>query len=200
VSPIKLFKSKEEREAERRIQVKSGRRKAERHIQNQKKLERQYWDMAVKAYRLADRELVLKLTALIRATRADIKRWDRNLLYYNMIETQRDQALAGAEFMKAFHAMAQSILVNARPEDFAAIQADMERSSLVADELEDRLADFQSMMDESLAEIQEEEPGEIKEIMSAVQREAEQAGESGLDADIEAQLKKLDAQLKGENS
>lgn len=198
MTPINIFKSKEEKEAERRIQVKSSRRTAERHIQKQRKAEKSYWEMAVKAYKLADQPLVLKLTALIRSTRADIQRWERRMLYYDMIEAQRDQVLAGVEFMKAFRAMTQSILVNARPEDFAQIEADMERSSLVAEELEDRLSDFQSMMDDSLTSMSDEEPQELKEILSAIQREAEHVAEPGLDQDVETLLKQLDDKMKHE--
>ena len=49
---VKLMKSKEEKEMERRMQVKQGRRKAERHIANQKKQVQKYWELAKKAFLL----------------------------------------------------------------------------------------------------------------------------------------------------
>jgi hypothetical protein len=198
MTPIKLFKSAEERETERRIQVRTGRRKAERHIVNQKKSLRKYWEMATKAYRLSDRELVAKLAALISTTRADINRWERRMLYFDMIEAQRDQVQAGAEFAAAFDAMAKSVMVNARPEDLSRIETNLERSTMLAEELEDRLTDFQGTMDEMLSGAEDERPQEIKEIMASIEKEAEASGEPGLDAGIETSLKQIDALLKRE--
>lgn len=198
MTPLRIFKSAQEKETERRLQVKSGRRKAERHIQNQKKLLRRYWDLATRAYRVSDRELMTKLAALIASTRSDINRWERRMLYFDMIEAQRDQALAGSEFAKAFDAMAKSILANAKPEDLARIQANLEQSTVAAEELEGRLADFQTSMDEMLSDVEEERPAELKEIMSAIEKEAEAAGQPGFDSEIESSLKQIDAVLKRE--
>ncbi len=199
MSPLKILEERRQRqEMERQIKVKEGRRKAERHIRNQKKLMRHYWELATKAYRLGDSELVKKLATLISATRADISRWERRMLYFDMIEAQRDQALAGSEFAKAFDAMAKSVLVNADPADLTRIQMNLERSTLVAEQLEDRLTDFQETMDGMLSDVEDERPEELKEIIAAIEKEAEAGGEPGFDAEIEASLKQIDAVLKRE--
>jgi len=183
---------------DRQIKVKEGRRRAERHIRNQKKLVRHYWELATRASRLGDREMVQKIATLISATRADINRWERRMLYFDMIESQRDQAVAGSEFAQAFDAMARSVLVHADPADLTRIQANRERSTLVAEQLEDRLADFQETMDDKLTDVEDERPGELKEIIAAIEKEAETSGEPGFDAEIEASLKQIDAVLKRE--
>jgi hypothetical protein len=199
VSPLNFIEERRQRqEMERQLKIKEGRRKAERHIRNQKKQVRHFWELATKASRLGDRDLVQKLAALISTTRADVNRWERRMLYFDMIEAQRDQALAGSEFAKAFDAMAKSVLLNADPADLARIQLNLERSSLVAEQLEDRLTDFQATMDDMLSDAEEERPQELKEIMAAIDREAEAAGEPGFDAEIEASLKQIDDVLKRE--
>lgn len=199
MSPFSFLENRrQQQEINRRIQVKEGRRKAERHVRNQKTMLRRYWEMATKAYRLADKQMVIKIATMISATRADINRWERRMLYFDMIEAQRDQAVAGSEFAKAFDAMAKSVLVHANPADLARIQANLERSTVVAEALEDRLSDFQSTMDEQLADIEEDRPDEIKEILAAIEKEAEAAGEPAFDAEIEASLKQIDAVLKRE--
>ena len=199
MNPLKFFENRRQRqEMERQIKVKEGKRKAQRHIKNQKKLMRRYWELATKAYRLGDSALVKKLATLISATRTDVNRWERRMLYFDMIESQHDQVLAGSEFAKAFDAMAQSVLVHANPADLARIQLNLERSTLVAEQLEDRLSDFQETMDEALSDVEDERPEELKEIMSAIEKEAETAGEPGFDAEIEASLKQIDAVLKRE--
>lgn len=192
---VKLMKSKEEKEMERRMQVKQGRRKAERHIANQKKQVQKYWDLAKKAVRLGDREILQKLVTLIAATRQDIRGWERRMLYFDMIEAMRDQALAGAEFAKSFQAMSESILANANPADLSAIQMNLERSMAVAEQLEDRLEDFQSSLDDMLSEAGGEERAEYKEILAMIQREAEQEPETAIDGEIEATMKQIEAML-----
>jgi hypothetical protein len=192
---VKLMKSKEEKEMERRMQVKQGRRKAERHIANQKKQVQKYWDLAKKAMRLGDREILQKLVTLIAATRQDIQGWERRMLYFDMIEAMRDQALAGAEFAKSFQAMSESILANANPADLSAIQMNLERSMAVAEQLEDRLEDFQSSLDDMLSEAGGEERAEYKEILAMIQREAEQEPETAIDGEIEATMKQIEAML-----
>jgi hypothetical protein len=190
---MRIIKSKQEKEIERRMQVKQGRRKAERHISNQRKQVQVYWDLAKKAYRLSDRDILQRLVKLIATTRRDIHTWERRMLYFDMIEAQRDQAVASAEFAKAFDAMANTILANANPADLTRIQANLERSMVVAEELEDRLEDFQSSMDDLLREAGEEDQAELKEILAMIQREAEQEPESELDSEIAATMKQIEA-------
>ena len=189
---------RQQQEMERRIKIKEGRRKAERHIQNQKKIMRRYWDFAAKASRLGDTVMVKKLAALISATREEINRWERQMLYFDVMESRADQASAGAEFAKAFEAMSKSILINANPADLAKIQMSVERSALMAEAMQDRLDDFVGLMDEQLVAVEGERPDEIREIMDAINKEAEAAGEPGFDAEIEASLKQIDAVLKRE--
>jgi len=199
VSPLRFIEERrQQQEMERRIKIKEGRRKAERHILNQKKIMRRYWEFAAKASRLGDTAMVRKLAALISATREEINRWERQMLYFDVMESRADQASAGSEFAKAFEAMSKSILVNANPADLARIEASVERSTMMAEALQDRLDDFVGIMDEQLVSVEQERPGEIEEIMQAITKEAETAGEPGFDAEIEASLKQIDAVLKRE--
>ena len=189
---MKLFKSKQEREMERRMQVKQGRRKVERHIKTQEKQVQRYWELAIRAYKLRNRDMLLKLANLISKTKADIKRWEERLLYFDMIEALRDQALAGAEFAKAFQAMSETILESADPNMLNSIQIELERSMMVADELEDRLEDFQSAMDDMLESTSSEEKAELTKILEIIQSEAEKTPEEELDPEIQALEKQIE--------
>lgn len=192
---MRLFKSKQEKEIERRLQVKQGRRKAERHIKDQKSQLQTYWDLSKKAYHLGDRELLQRLVTLILSTRADINNWERRMLYFDMIEAQRDQVVASAEFTKAFDSMADSILASADPIDLSRIQAKLERSLLAAEELEDRLEDFQSTMDDMLSNSNQESANEFQEILAQVKKEAENDSDSSIDTEINETLKQIDGML-----
>jgi|YNPNPStandDraft_1061719.scaffolds.fasta_scaffold53389_2 hypothetical protein len=193
---MKLFQSEQEKDIERRMKVKQGRRKVERFIRDQQKQAQRYWELARRACRLGDREVLKRLVSLIAQTRRSVNLWERRLLYFDMIEAQRDQAVAGADFAQAFEAMAQTILAHAEPAELARIQVNLERSLMVADELEDRLEDFQTSLDEMLEQAATaEEREELAEIMRMIQKEAEQEPEAVLDKEIEATMKQIEALL-----
>jgi|GEM_PF-1715865 len=190
-----LERRKQRKEVERKIVVNQGKRKASRHIRDQKKRLREFWELAKRSYRLGDVALYRKIAAIISATRQDIKRWERRMVYFEMIQAQRDQVLAGSEFAKAFHAMAGSMLANANPADMVRIQHDLQLGLAMADQLDDTLEDMMEMTDDMLDDVEGERDAEMDEIMAAVAREAEQEAEPGFDADIEASLKQIEEAL-----
>lgn len=193
---MKLWKSQQEKDMERSMKVKQGRRRAERHIKKQEKQVKHYWELAKEAYRLGHTGMLKQLVTYITATRRDIHSWKERLLYFDMIEARRDQARAGAEFANAFQAMSETILDHAKPEELNKIQMNLEKSMMMAEEMEDRLEDFQSNMDDMLSEVDDGEgKSEMAEIMHMIQSEAEQEPEEDLSPDIQALEKQISAML-----
>lgn len=193
-----FFERRKERKAiERKIKAKEGRRKVERHVRNQQKQLGQYWNFAKRAYRLGDRPTFEKIAKAIANTRLDINRWERLLVTFDLFQAQRDQAEASAEFMGAFEAMAQSMLVNANPADAARIMQNTARAMAWTEAMEDRLDDLMDMTDETLADVELEHQGELAEIMRSIASEAEETAEPGFeDQDLEAVMKQIDEALQ----
>ena len=191
-----LEKRKQRKEIERKMQAKEGKRKINRHVHNQQKRMREYWELAKRAYRLGDRATFQKIAKAIASTRQDVNRWERLLITFELFEAQRDQAQAGAEFMKAFEAMAQSMLISADPADMARIMQQADMALAMADQMEDRLEDLMEMTDETLADIDAEHQGELSEIMAAIRTEAEEEAEPGFDENLEAAMKQIDEALQ----
>ena len=191
-----LEQRKQRQEYERRAKAKEGKRKINRHIRNQKKRLRQYWDLAKRAYRLGDKATFEKIAKAIASTRQDINRWEKLLVTFDLFEAQRDQAQAGAEFMRAFEAMAKSMIISADPADMARIMQQSDMALSLAEEMEDRLEDMMELTDETLADIEMEHQGELAEIMAAIQSEAEEEAEPGFDEDLEAVMKQIDESLQ----
>lgn len=191
-----LEKRKQRKEIERKMQAKEGKRKINRHVRNQQKRLREYWGLAKRAYRLGDRPTFQKIAKAIASTRQDVNRWERLLITFELFEAQRDQAQAGAEFMKAFEAMAQSMLISADPADMARIMQQADMALAMADQMEDRLEDLMEMTDETLADIDAEHQGELSEIMAAIRTEAEEEAEPGFDENLEAAMKQIDEALQ----
>jgi hypothetical protein len=191
-----LERRKQRKEFERRAEAKQGKRQIARHVETQKKRLRQYWELAKRAYRLGDRPTFTKIAKAIAATRQDVNRWERLMVTFELFEAQRDQARAGSEFMHAFDAMAKSMVISADPADMARIMAQADMALARADQMEDRLDDMMDMTDDTLAGLDEAHEGELAEIMSALQTEAEQETEPGFDQEIESVMKQIDESLK----
>ncbi len=193
-----FFERRKERKAiERKIKAKEGRRKVERHVRNQQKQLGQYWKLAKRAYRLGDRPTFEKIAKAIANMRLDINRWERLLVTFDLFQAQSDQAEASAEFMGAFEAMAQSMLVNANPADAARIMQNTARAMAWTEAMEDRLDDLMDMTDETLADVELEHQGELAEIMRSIASEAEETAEPGFeDQDLEAVMKQIDEALQ----
>lgn len=187
---------KQRKEFERRAQAKEGKRKINRHVRNQQKRLRQYWDLAKRSYRLGDRPTFEKISKAIAGTRMDINRWERLMITFELFEAQRDQAQAGSEFMRAFEAMAKSMLISADPADMARIMQQADMALAMADQMEDRLEDLMEMTDETLADVEAEHQGELAEIMAAIQTEAEEEAEPGFDQDLESAMKQIDEAMQ----
>ena len=191
-----LERRRQRKEFERRARAKEGKRKINRHVRNQQKRLRDYWGLAKRAYRLGDRPTFEKIAKAIAGTRQDINRWERLMVTFELFEAQRDQAQAGAEFMRAFEAMAESMLVSADPADMARIMQQADMAVAMSDQLEDRLEDLMEITDETLADVESEQQGELAEIMKAIQSEAEEEAEPGFDEDLEAVMKQIDEAMQ----
>jgi hypothetical protein len=191
-----LERRRQRKEIERKIQAKEGKRHIDRHVRNQQKRLRQYWELAKRAYRLGDRPTFEKISKAIAGTRQDINRWERLMVTFELFEAQRDQAKAGSEFMRAFEAMAKSMLISADPADMARIMQRADMALALSDQMEDRLEDLMEMTDETLADVEAEHQGELAEIMKAIQAEAEEGAEPGFDEDLESAMKQIDEALQ----
>lgn len=191
------FKSKQEKEIERKIKARQGKKSVERHVQRQKANIQKYWELAKRAYRLKDQKMFEQIAAFILATQRDVHQWEHRLLYFDMVEARRDQVLAAAEFAAAYQEMAKSMLANSSPAQMAKIQKDIEVGIMRAELMDDFLADLVEMSEEMLADARQgERDGELKQIMAALQTEADQEGQVASDAEIEASLRAIEEQLK----
>lgn len=191
-----LEKRKQRKEIARKIEAREGKRQIERHVRGQQKRLRQYWELAKRSYRLGDKLTFAKIAKAIAGTRQDINRWERLMITFELFEAQRDQTQAGAEFMHAFEAMAKSMLISADPADMARIMQQADMALALSDQMEDRLEDLMELTDETLANVEAEDQGELAEIMAAIKTEAEEEKEPGFDEEIEAAMKQIDEALK----
>ena len=101
---------KRQKELDRKIKIKEGRRRLDRYIQKQKENLLKYRKLAKRAHRVGDESMFRQIALFILRTQRDIMQWERRILYFDMVEARKDQVLAAAEFAKAYEVMAQSML------------------------------------------------------------------------------------------
>jgi hypothetical protein len=194
---MNIFKSKQEKEIERKIKAKQGKKTVERHVQRQKANLEKYRGLAKRAYRLDDTKMFEQIATFILATQRDVTQWERRLVYFDMVEAQRDQVLAAAEFAQAYQEMAKSMLASANPADLAKIQKDIEVAMMRSDMMEEVMENLMELSEGVLQEVRsEDKSNELKQIMADLQSEAVAESQAPSDSEIEASLRKIEEQIK----
>lgn len=194
---MRLFKSKEERELERRIKIQENKRRIERYILKQRKKVDKYWSAAKKAVRLSDEKMFEQIATLILATQRDINNWERSMLSFEVMEARTEQIAASADFARAYEAMSKSMLANSNPANLAKIQLDVERATMRAQAMGTMMENFvdisANLLDEGAGL---EQDAELRQIMETLKAEADQESNGFDNAEIEASLRAIEAQLK----
>ena len=194
---MNLFKSKQEKEIERKIKARQGKKSVERHVQKQRVNIEKYWGLAKRAYRLHDTKMFEQIASFILMTQRDITQWERRLLYFDMVEAQRDQVLAAAEFAQAYQEMAKSMLSSASPADLAKIQKDIEVAMMRSEVMEEAMDSLMELSEGMLQDVRVgDQSAELKQIMATLQNEAIAESQAPSDSEIEASLRTLEEQMK----
>ena len=192
-----LGKSKEEKEIERSIQAKQGRKTIQRYVKKQKDMLPKLWGMAKEALRLEDDGQFKQVILQYWWTQQQITRWERYVLTYDMVEARRDQARSTREFLGSLQAMGQSMMANAEPKDMVQMQKDLQMGLARAEAMEERLNIIMETADDYVYDVEGMDEGVFDEIKQAMQKEA--AGEAGaLDEQIAGQLKDIEEQMRRE--
>lgn len=194
-----LFKSKEEKDLERRMQAKQGRTRILRHIEKQKQALEKYWALGQRALTLDDDRQFRTIGAQYLWTQNEIARWERYLLTLDTIEARRDQAGSVTEFVKSLKALTDSMMAQASPGQIAKMQKDLELGLARAETVQERLDLLMDMTDETLSSSENSwstaSSGGLDDLKQAM---ANDAGHSEADTRIDAGLKKLADQMRRE--
>ena len=194
---MNLFKSKQEKEIERKIKARQGKKSVERHVQRQRGKMKTYWELGKRAYRLKDVQAFEKIASFILATQKDITVWERRLLDFDVIEAKRDQVLAVAEFAEAYQEMAKSMLASTNPANLAKIQKDIDMALTRAEMMDAVLDNLMDISEDILDDVKlDDGSNEFKEIMAALQTEADAESQAPSDTELEASLRAIEDQLR----
>ena len=112
-----------------------------------------------------------------------------------MIEAQRNQVVASAEFAKAFNSLAATIFASVDPAELARMEANLERGLDSAEMLKDRVLGFEVIFDDLLRDSTLDNHSGYVEILDLIKDEAEKEAASEIDSEINPTLTQINELL-----
>jgi hypothetical protein len=201
-APVKIFRSREEKRIEREIEIRKGLNHIRRQIRVLEKNEKGYLEKARRAKRLAAGDQVAFLKETLRKTIGQRRLMERQLLNIETAIQIKDQVEADASFARAMSAVAKSVAAQFASVDLTKTQRSFEEAMLKARTMEERIALLLDLGRESMLGESTDE-GELvgaEEIDRLVEEEAVHEETAALDADIEAGLREIQAELRQDRS
>jgi hypothetical protein len=142
-----LFKSKEERRAERDMKIKSGIRSIEKSVREQEKFTEEFIKNAQHARKIGDEQQYNFIRGSLKKTAAVKKMLERQLLSMKNALLIKRQAEASAKFAESMNLMASEIGAVFGEMDLTKTQAQWEKAVSQAETLEERMDVFLDSME-----------------------------------------------------
>lgn len=198
----RLFRSGEEKRQEaelnRDVQVRMGRTKLQRHIQNQKKMALRLRGLAKRALAINDEARFRQVGRQLIWTQSDIQRWEQYLISFELLQARRDQAKASVELIKAIKATSESLAALTGPQNVAELQRELETGLAQASSLDERMAIMMDLMDSTLASDMVVEEDRLEDLEANLTDEVIREEASDFDREIEEGLRKIRKELEDE--
>ncbi len=147
---MKLFKSKQDREIERRMQLRRCMRKMNNHLASLEKNEKGYVEKARRARQMGDGNLYGVLKKMIQKTASQRILIEREMLMLQTMTQMKGQAEAHAEFAKAMSSVSKTISELFGSTDMVKLEKNFEKSRINAENFESKMADFIEMSASSM--------------------------------------------------
>ncbi len=193
-----LFKSRQQRELEAKIQIRQGITRIQRFMRSAREVQQRYWQLGKQALRLGDREQFEQLAAAVLRAREHVSRWERYLLQLETLGVRRDEVAATGDFLKSILAMTNSILRGATPEQVADVQAKMARAVEKSEALEEVLSVAMETSAGSLFDARDLDERKLGELAHQMVTEAAADEASGDDGQISDGLRRIEEEMRRE--
>ncbi|MGE0432639.1 MAG: hypothetical protein AB7K09_10670 [Planctomycetota bacterium] len=193
-----LFKSKQQRQIERDIEIRKGIAKIKRQIGELGKHEKQWLVKAQRARQMGSNQELAFLRKTLKNTIGQRRLLERQMLMMESAYQMKNQMETYQQFATSMGALSKSIAEVFQNTDLASTQQEFESAIAKAESMEQMMEIFISMSSSSMADASiGEEAIEDREI-DALLDEAIGASEGeGLDPEIEAGLKQIEEELRG---
>lgn len=147
MTPMGLFKSKEERRIERDMKLKAGLRAIERSIRQQEKFSDDFIKNAQHAQKIGDQQQYVFIRNALKKTAAVKRMLERQLLAMKNAMLISQQAQASAQFAESMGIMSKQIAQVFADLDLTKTQVEWERAMNQASTIEERMDVFLDSME-----------------------------------------------------
>lgn len=192
---MSFFKSKEQKEFEKKMQIKKARNDMVKQIDNLERMKQDYKDKAVRAKQLgSESQLKLALSGYKMAAMQQ-KRIQEMLLNFDLTSQMKDMTQTTSDFLRSMSMFSKDIAKITNNMDFLNVQKDFEFAMTGVEESSEKLDDMLTTSTQTFDSFSTRSAGETsKELMGIIDSEAANK-ETSLDADIEKELAKIDKSI-----
>lgn len=190
-----LFKSKERKEFEKKMQIKKARNDMVKQIDSLEKMKYDYKDKAVKAKQLgSDSQLKLALSGYKMAAMQQ-RRIQEMLLNFDLTSQMKDMSQTTSDFLKSMSLFSRDIAKITNNSDFLKVQQEFEFAMSSVEESSEKLDDMLNTSQSTFDTFSTRSAGETsKELMGIIDSEAANK-ETSMDADIDRELAKIEKSI-----
>jgi len=169
---IKLWKSKEEKEIERRIRINKAKTALQRYIRGLEELSKRILEQGKEAALLGDKELMRRQAKKYFVINQRIKQTKRLLLLMEEAELQRELVRASSKFIEFSKDIISSIAEGPTPSEIVKAQTRLEEALAKAESVEEALNTILDLTSEGILTSKSLSEREINELMRLMEEEA----------------------------
>ena len=147
---VRFWKSKEDREIERKVRMRKAKMALKQYITNLENLKRKIFLQGKEAAKLGDEALLKRSAVKYLALEERIKQAKRLLLLMEEAEIQRELVKVSANFIQFSRDIVESIAEGPGAEDVARMQVEFEKAMSKVENLDEALSTMLDMASESI--------------------------------------------------
>lgn len=189
-----LFKSKQEKEFEKKMAVKKTVNELQKQIDKLTDAEKSYFELAKKAKMSSlDSQYTLAISGL-RSTIAQKKRVQEMLLNFQIMVQAKDVAVMTTEFLKGMKSLSKDMVKLCNEKEFQEVAKSFDKASQASEMQEERMQSFLDNTKDSFESISKTQAGENADDLDALV-DAELSAETPESGDIDEQIKALEKKI-----
>lgn len=192
---IKLRKSKEEKEIERKIRAKKAKAMLQNYISNLERLQKRIFEIGMEAAKLGDEKLVKRQAVKFLALENRINQARKLLLLMEEAEAQKELIKVSSSFLTFSKDIVDSIAEGPGVDKIAKMHVEFEKAMMRVESIEEALSVVVDAASESILTSGEFDDEKVSEVVRMLESEAG-VEEKELDAKIEERLREVEDMMR----
>lgn len=192
---MKLRKSREEKEIERKIKAKKAKTMLQSYISNLERLQKKIFELGREAAKLNDSKLVRRQAEKYLALENRINQAKRLMILIEEAEAQKELVKVSSHFISFSKDIVESIAEGPDVKSIAETQVHLEKAMMKAENLEEALSVVVDAASESILTSGEFDDQKIERVVKMLESEATME-EKEINSRIEAKIREVEEMMK----